>query len=155
MKATIKFISGSIGALVLLWLAATTYGLVVAYLPIPQSWREAYPAAITYGTELTSFLPFVFVGACASRRLFKSKGVLWAFVCILVAFGASFGAVALESRELLEAVLRMTFEFVLIFAVGVPSLVFLMERRHANKRNMDSGTDGPPYRSLGAGLDDA
>jgi hypothetical protein len=133
MKTTIKYIFGSIGALVFLWFAVTIYGLVAAYLPIPRSWWGEYQTVMSYVTKLISLLPVAFVGALASRMLFRDRSALWSLACFLTAFVINFVPIAFESIELLGHVLRLSLDFTLTFVVGVPSLVFILERRHANK----------------------
>ena len=132
MHTATKYIVGSVCALALLSLAVTIYGLAAAYLPVPREWWRDYSTAIIVGTELISFLPIAIVGALASRKFFKQRSVLWSFLCFLTAFVFSFGSLAWESTELLGPSIRLSLEFILIFVIGVPAIIFLFERRYAN-----------------------
>src|SRR5713101_6128279 len=129
MKDAIKFAFGVVGAWVLIYLSVTAYGLAAAYLPIPRSWWGAFSWLVIYGTEVISFVPFALVGALATFKLFKTKRVLQSFACFFIALLISFSSLAFETTEMLGAALRLSLEFILIFVVGVPFLVFLLQRR--------------------------
>lgn len=128
-----KFIVGSICAWAIISLAVTVYGLAVAYRPIPKYLLSEYSIIISYVTQLLSFLPFVVLGAFAAKFFFPLRSVRWSFLCFLSASIAGFWSFAFESPEVLGAAFRLALELDVVFVVGVPIVVYLLERRHANK----------------------
>lgn len=130
MKHAFRFALGTLSALALMWLAVATFGLAAAFLPIPHSWSREAMYGIGYATEIISLVPFAVLAALAAPTLFKRQVVFWSFACFFLAFAICFTSLAFESRDVLMAALRISIEFILIFVVGVPLLVFLLQWWH-------------------------
>ena len=130
MRTLGRFVVGTLGAFCLVWLSAYAYYLLVQYLPIPRHWWRAYPA-VMYGAEILAFVPFAVVIALLSRRLFPRRAVVSAFACTLAAMVALF-VPTVHSYDVLLPSLRINAEFILAFVVGVPLVVFAIQRWLAN-----------------------
>lgn len=130
MKHAFRLALGTFGALALMWLAVTAYGLA-ALIPIPRIWWRENANAIVYGMQIVSLVPFAFVAALAAPTLFKKQTALWSFACFFLASAICLGSLPFESIDVLMAALRVSVELILIFVVGVPLLVFLLQRWHS------------------------
>src|SRR5258708_16473037 len=137
MRTLGRFVIGTLAAFCLVWLSVFVYGLLVAYLPIPRYWWKAYAATI-YGTEIVAFVPFAVVIALLSCKLFPRHAVASSLVCTLTAVIALFVPRAVDSYDLLLSSLRINAEFILLFVVGVPLVVFTIQRWRPN-RSIQSG----------------
>jgi len=132
MRTLGRFLIGALAAFGLMWLSVYVYGLLAAFLPIPRYWWKDYAAAIIYGTEILAFIPFAILIALLSRKLFPRRAVTSSLICTLAALVAIFVPTVMDSYDLLLSGLRVMAEFILIFVVGVPLVVFAIQRWRAN-----------------------
>jgi hypothetical protein len=131
MRTLGYFVLGMLAAFGLVWLSAFVYGLLITYLPISRDWWKAH-AAMVYGTEILVFVPFAVVIALVSRKLFPRHAVASSVACTLVAFAVLFAPTAVRSYDFLWPSLRINAVFILTFVVGVPLVVFTLQRWRAN-----------------------
>jgi hypothetical protein len=132
MRDLARFLLGVLVAYALFWLSVAAYGFVVAHVPIPSQLLQNYASASILGIEFLAFLPFVTLLAFILRKLFHLHAVVYSFACCLTALVAALVPTAVESTGVLMASLRLAADVIVIFVVGVPLLIYGMQRWQAN-----------------------
>ena len=130
MRTLGRLVLGTLAALCLVWLSMLVYSWLVQHLLSPREWWRSY-AALRYGVEVLTFVPFAVAIAIVSRTLFQRSVVASAFACTLVAVAALFIPTAVQSLDLLLPMLRINAEFVLTFIIGAPLAVMALQRWRA------------------------
>lgn len=141
MRTLGRFAVGTLGAFCLVWLSALAYSLLLGQLPVSRSWWAAH-TTVLYAAEILTFVPFATVIALLSSSLFPRRPVASAFACTIAAMAALFVPTVVASYRYdgLWSILRSNAEFILTFVVGVPVVVFIIQRRRANS-TMGSSRD--------------
>ncbi len=114
-------------------LAVWIFGLLAVYSPFSLAMWKAHGSLVIYTSQMISFVPIALVLGVILWRLFSSRRVLDAFLSVMIALLVSF-ADALDDPSAALGVLKEMPQFWMTYLLGVPTVVYVIERLRSNYR---------------------
>ena len=114
-----------------IWLSVEAYGFVVIFPTSNYLWKN-YPMAVHIGHEAIAFLPFVILAGLFLERVFPVHAFPFSLASTVAALAFVFAPLAAESLDVALSGLSLLSEFVVMFVVGVPLIVFGVRRWRTN-----------------------
>ena len=126
MKTALRFVLGAALVYLAACVAVFVLGFVVVHLPCCTVPLAVYDSLV--------FVPFALFAAVILERLFPVRPFLNAVLCVSAFALVQVADVVVQSPHSAMDMLRGTAHLFLIFLVGIPAAVYVIERLRSNNR---------------------
>ena len=117
--------------------AVWVFSLLAVYSPFSPGVWKSHPHVVVYVSEAFSYIPFAVLLGLILWRLFPSARVLNALLSVAIATLIGVAPAVADLRAALDNLVALP-EFSITYLVGVPAVVYALERRR-----LTIGSSGP------------